>query len=664
MDAASPANMENGPPFGPATAQAPRLDRLRACRRRGFLHALWGTAILVSLAAVFFVRLAELGLPETWVDELSRRLTTDLYSVELSGVSFSLADMELHVSEARVHPKGSVQKPLARAAGVCIGLRPRRTAPWTEWIREIRLQSLAVSLPEGDMPSGGDDRSFAVADFPPIAFSCRSSDIMGLHLRHTSGTLSCRGGRLSVADARTDLHEPRESRQRMEGAFECDPARLSFKSSGRGRFDPAKLDALLRAVGAPDVADEIAKFSFAGHPPEADAVYEYDPAAGVRSLDVAIRADGGGVFNGVPFSEAEARLHVSGPSGWSRLDVRDLRVRRPEGKARGELSIDLDGRTIRFDATSTLDPKRTLSMVGALPDVDQLPVDFDNPTKVVASGLIALGRGDSSRTSIRLQIESTGVSAPDLPGLRFDRVRAEGVFTNSVLDLTDIRADALDGDADLALRLSLPAVGRDETELRIGGSVRGVSHASWASLFGETLEGDAGSVDADFLLDGPVSDLVSLQPVRTTGAIDMTVRNVPVFRILFFSGLREFLSRRLSSFDPFAEDYLHVEMKMADGVIAVEKLRIEGGALSITGSGNIWTDGVVNLGVKVHLMNRRTWIGAGLYYLFSPISSLLAVRATGPSDNPRWDSEALFISGTDVKPAVAPKPQPARSATP
>ena len=103
---------------------------------------------------------------------------------------------------------------------------------------------------------------------------------------------------------------------------------------------------------------------------------------------------------------------------------------------------------------------------------------------------------------------------------------------------------------------------------------------------------------------------------------------------------------------------------MESGVIAIERLRIEGGAISITGDGNLWTDGVVNLGVKVHLMNRRTWVGAGLYYLFSPISSLLAVRATGPADNPSWESEALFISGTDVKPAVAPKRPPASPATP
>lgn len=644
-----------GPPLGPAAARASRLRRLRRRCSRGKPHAAAGVLLPVLVAAGFFVRLAALGLPESWVDALSDRLSGELYSVELSGVSFSLAAMELRVSEARVYPKGAVRKPLVRAAGARIGLRPRRSVLWTDWVRRLDVLSVSVSVPDEGLPASPDgDGSFPVAPFAPIPFSCRSSDVMGLHAYRTSGLVSCRDGLLRVDDVRTDLHGPRETWQRMEGSFECDPVRLAFRSRGKGRIDPSKLDALLRGAGVPLVADELAKYSFAGHPPEADVRYEYDPAAGVRSLDIGIRADAGGVCNGVAFSEGEARLRVWGPDGWTRLDVRDLRVRRPEGEERGEISFDLGARTIRFDVTSTIDPKHLLAMAEVMPSADILPFDFDNPTEIRASGFHAFGADEQARTDVRLHAESPGVSVPGLPGLRFDRVRADGVFTNGVFDLTSIRADALGGDADLSLRVALRAPGREEPELRAGGALRGVSHAAWASLFGEAPEGDEGRFDADFSLDGPLADIASMHPVRTAGSLDLRVRNVPVFHILFFSGLREFLSRTLSSFDPFAEDSLHVRAKMADGVIAVENLRIEGGALSITGDGNVWTDGVVNLGVKVHLMNRRTWVGAGIYYLFSPISSICAVRATGLVENPSWESEALFINGTDVKPSVAP----------
>ena len=660
---------ENAPepaaaPLGPAAGQAPRLGRLRRCRRRGLLHALGGVLFLLLVAAGFLVRLAARGLPDAWVESLGRRLSTDLYSVELSGVSFSLADMELRVNEARVYPKGTVQEPFVRAAGARIRLAPRRSAPYAEWVRSIRLRAIVVRLPEDGLPTGGDGSALAIADFPPIAFSCLSSDAMGLRSHATTGTLSCREGILRADDIRTNLHGPREAEQRMEGSFSCDPARLSFRSAGRGRLDPAKLDGLLRAVGAPSVADEIAKFSFAGTPPEADATYEYEPSAGVRNLDIAIRADAAGVYNGVRFSEGEGRIRVSGTSGWSRVDVTGLRVKRPEGEAHGTLAFDLDDGTLRFDAVSTIDPKRDLAMLEILPHEDDLPLDFDNPTEVHADGLYALRRSDGARTAVSLRIATPAVSVRDMAGLRFDHAKAEGAFTNGVLELENVRADALGGDLAGSMSLALPAPpDREETEIAYTVRLRGISHAAWSALFGPPVPEDTGRADADLSVDGPLADVVSLAPVRTRGTLSLDVRNVSAFRIPFFSGLRDMIKTHLATFDPLADDRLKLRATMDAGVIRVESLRVESGAISITGDGHVWTDGVVNLGVKVHLMNRRTWVGAGLYYLFSPLSSIFAVRATGPYSNPRWESEALFLSGTDVKPAVRRK-TPANPATP
>lgn len=660
---------ENAPesaaaPLGPAAAQAPRLRRLRRCRRRGLLHALGGALVLLLVAVGFLVRLAASGLPEPWVDSLCRRLSTDVFSVELSGVSFSLADMELRVNEARVYPKGLVQEPFVRASGARIGLAPRRTAPYAEWVRHIQLRSVVVRLPEEGLPTSGDGTSFAIADFPPIAFSCFSSDVMGLRSHATTGTLSCRGGLLRVDDIRTNLHGPREAEQRMTGTFSCDPVRFALRSSGRGRLDPAKLDGLLRAVGAPSVADEIAKFSFAGAPPEADAAYEYEPAAGVRNLDISIRADAGGVYNGIRFAEAEGRLRVSGTSGWSRVDVTGLRVKRPEGEARATLGIDLDDGALRFDAVSTIDPKRVLAMLEILPREDGLPLDFDNPTEVHADGLYALRRSDGARTAVSFRIATPGVSIAGLPGLRFDHAKSDGSFTNGVLELENVRADALGGDLEGSLRLALPAPpDREETELAYNVRLRGISHAEWSALFGPPVPEDTGRADANLSVEGPLADIVSLAPVRTRGSLALDVHNVSAFRIPFFSGLRDLIRAHLASFDPLADDRLKIRATMDAGVIRVNSLRIESGAISITGDGHVWTDGIVNLGVKVHLMNRRTWVGAGLYYLFSPLSSIFAVRATGPYTDPSWDSEALFLSGTDVKPAVRRK-TPDNPATP
>ena len=256
-----------------------------------------------------------------------------------------------------------------------------------------------------------------------------------------------------------------------------------------------------------------------------------------------------------------------------------------------------------------------------------------------------------------LRIATPGVSVRDMPGLRFDHAKADGAYTNGVLDLETVRADALGGDLVGSMRLALPAPpDREETELSYDVRLRGISHAAWSALFGPPIPEDTGRADADLSISGPLADVVSLAPVRTRGSLSLDVRNVSAFRIPFFSGLRDVIKTHLATFDPLADDRLKLHATMDAGVIRVESLRIESGAISITGDGHVWTDGIVNLGVKVHLLNRRTWVGAGLYYLFSPISSIFAVRATGPYADPSWDSEALFLSGTDVKPVVAPKP--------
>ena len=56
----------------------------------------------------------------------------------------------------------------------------------------------------------------------------------------------------------------------------------------------------------------------------------------------------------------------------------------------------------------------------------------------------------------------------------------------------------------------------------------------------------------------------------------------------------------------------------------------------------------VDLKVKVHLLNRSTWLGEGVYWLLSPLSKMFEIRATGPALSPRWTS-ATFQSNPSKK---------------
>ncbi len=89
-------------------------------------------------------------------------------------------------------------------------------------------------------------------------------------------------------------------------------------------------------------------------------------------------------------------------------------------------------------------------------------------------------------------------------------------------------------------------------------------------------------------------------------------------------------------------DSLDVRGKLAEGVLDLDKFDIEGTAFSIAGRGRVWTeDQSLDLTLDVHLLNRGTWLGAGIYWLTTPFSKIFAIRASGTVDNPSWTSARL-----------------------
>ena len=89
-------------------------------------------------------------------------------------------------------------------------------------------------------------------------------------------------------------------------------------------------------------------------------------------------------------------------------------------------------------------------------------------------------------------------------------------------------------------------------------------------------------------------------------------------------------------------DSLDATARLAEGVLDVSKLDIEGTAFSIAGRGRAWTeDRSLDLTLDVHLLNRGTWLGAGVYWLTTPFSKIFAIRASGTVDKPEWSSARL-----------------------
>jgi len=220
-------------------------------------------------------------------------------------------------------------------------------------------------------------------------------------------------------------------------------------------------------------------------------------------------------------------------------------------------------------------------------------------------------------------------------------------MTGDLLVATNLCAASFDGDCEGWLRLGVgPDAGKENGRISIGGTARDIL---WDRLHAELSgqprpeDGGEGKLDADAFLEAPADDFFAGEFGTADGSVSVSLRDSQVFRIPFFTSLVGLLG----SVVPYADllmdrDSLEVRGTLADGVLDISKLDIEGTAFSIAGRGRAWTaDRSIDLTLDVHLMNRGTWLGAGIYWLVTPISKIFAIRASGTFDHPQWSSARL-----------------------
>lgn len=636
--------MADGPgiPFGSAGADFPRdrRERLRRSRGRRFFRASLAAFFLLALALGVAARLAAVGLPRAWSDAIARALSTDDFAVELERVSFSLASMRLRIGEARLYAKGALLPPIAEARGTAVVLRPRLARPGPDWIRSVEVESF--SLPEvPDLPDDGNDSPpAALPDLGPVDLHCVHADVLGLRAFGLRSRMTFEEGALLLSDGRLFTGGPGEPPRLLEGTFRLDPAAYAFSSEGSGHLDPNRLRELLRRVGEPEIGDEIAKFEFPDAPPHVVASWRYAPGANERMLRLEL-ACGPARYNGVPVSGFSGTIVVDGDGGWRRVAVDGLRVDRPEGSVDGRLEILPRAHTISFQAMSTMDPLRVVAMLGVLDADEELPIAFDNPSFAAASGVLDYGADvtGSGATDIRVDARAPGLVAG---GLRFEGATGTMTVSNGVLVATNLAASCFGGAVAGSLRLTLDESRTFSAEARARGVPWDRVHA-FANGAPEPEDGGRATLEADVSLVGPANDIFSREWRTSSGSVAVSLRESQVFRIPFFTDLVDILGAVVPGVDLLMDrDSLDVRAKLEEGVFDVSKLDIEGTAFSIAGRGHAWTeDRSIDLTLDVHLLNRGTWLGAGVYWLTTPFSKIFAIRASGTVDDPQWSSARL-----------------------
>ena len=118
------------------------MAKKKAKRRKTLAkHVLIFTLLL---AVVFILRIASTELPQSFIDAISRAVSTERYSVELGRASISLPRGRLDVGSLEIYEKGALGNALVQMKDVSIKIRPKRQSHPLTWVRHLDIGELQI----------------------------------------------------------------------------------------------------------------------------------------------------------------------------------------------------------------------------------------------------------------------------------------------------------------------------------------------------------------------------------------------------------------------------------------------------------------------------------------------------------------------------------------
>jgi hypothetical protein len=607
----------------------------RSRRRRGALRqaaaAVFAATALAALAYAFEIR-----LPAALVDKISALCSGPEFSVEIKSLAFSLRSRIVNVGSAEVYAKGSVDGPLVEAKNAALSFAPKFSKPSADWVRAASVGRLVVSDAIADpdterLASGGGGRREAdFPDFGAIPIFVKSASVCGIDGLSGAAEFSAADGVFRFRGIDAAFANERES-MKAEVAYDALGRRISVQCAGD--VAPKTMLPLFHALKLPRLQKILAAFDFPEAPPK--VAFSLDCALDRR--DGEMRVDIGSAapcsYRGVPVSSFSGVVASSGTNLWRRVEIRDLGLRRPEGSAFGALDINMADRTIAFNGDSRMEPASFIALAHIMEAPPALPVSFPMAPHVKASGVYDFGTGGGAdKTSIAGTISAARMDCPRSAFI--ENISARFFYSGNALKIGQATADAfggkITGDASIA---------SDSRAFNIAAKLDGLLRAQFPALSDYDIADSKGVINSEFDISGSISTNLMATLRTLTGGGVATAKDANLYRVPLFAGLTGFLSKNIPGVDFLvAQDTLETEFTFAPDGLHLARMEIIGAVFSASAKGLVSYDGDINIRLKGHLMNNKTWVGAGLRYVLFPLSKIFEFRAEGSYKNPKWSS--------------------------
>jgi len=488
--------------------------------------------------------------------------------------------------------------------------------------------------------------------------AARSVSVHTIPLREASASFACNGPLWRVSSASvTALRDGDPCTLEIpEASFDGDAGTFSARVQGSAWPD------LLLAV--PDIPpdslfrDIVERFDFTS-PPEARMFvrgtldpFDFTARGGVSARDVSL--------HGVPVDTVEGILSVT-PRG---LSVVNARLSRPEGAARGEVSVSFDDETVTLDADTTFAPRAICQLLG--PDVEEFAAPFrmEGPCHSRLRGTLDVH--NFARTDLVGHVDGQRLGYGPV---ETDTASADIAVRGSRIEVTGISARLWDGT--VAGEASFfPVRTADAWHFEVSADARKIQLADLLAAVTTNAPSDM-SGSASFR--GYVSGDTGPAFLETlSGAGSASVSDGLLFKTRILSGLSAILQYVIPGFDKLALADARVDYTLLNGKLRTRDASIATPLFGVTAEGSCKTDRTLDFEVEVQLL-RHGLFARVVQFVTSPVTSLLKFRLNGSLDDPHWSpvnlnpklllklvTPSTYTSGVPAPATPLPVPESAR----
>jgi hypothetical protein len=322
-------------------------------------------------------------------------------------------------------------------------------------------------------------------------------------------------------------------------------------------------------------------------------------------------------FRGTWMNEASARIHFADGA----IDCEDIHVTRNEGSGSGSFVYDFKKHEVHIsNVRSSLYPAEAILWIDPKTSKTVAPYKFRRPPNVTANGVYQFRGGKNTRLEIK--VEAAGGMDYVFLGktVPFDRVSARLLFTNEHLQLTDVRADLLDGTLRGTADISLA---KNDRRYRASVSVNDINFPQLTDLYFKYKTAQ-GLLRSTYEFNGIGNDWHTM---RGKGKVE--VSNGDVFAIPIFGPLSGILNHIVPGSGYSIAHKADAEFTVENGIIHTEDFEAAGSLFSMLGNGDLhFLDDKLDFNLRLDMK------GPGIVLM--PMYKLFEYVGEGSLKKPDW----------------------------